>query len=236
MNSAPNQAQPKTVQPSAAVSWLRAARALRAIGGVIKGGYGHWRSACMHRPVDARGEPLPWFTYPAIEFLGQFDLGAKRVFEFGAGNSTLYWGARCAEVVSVESDPGWHSHLDSRRGPNVRLQLETDPARYVSALGREGEPFDIIVVDGLERLACSRAAPGMLRPGGLVVLDNADWHPGSAAALRAAGLLQVDMTGFGPVNGYSWTTSLFFHRDFDFSARGGVRPQPGIGSIRRVVD
>jgi hypothetical protein len=215
---------------------MRPLRALRAILGVYKGGYGHWRSARLHRPVNVRGEPLPWFTYPAIEFLNQFDLSNKRIFEFGAGNSTLYWGARGGEVVSIESDPVWYRHLADQVPANVRLLLVPETAAYVRALDREAETFDIIVVDGLERLACSRAAPSRLRSGGLVILDNADWHPGCAAVLRDAGLLQVDMTGFGPVNGYSWTTSLFFDRAFDFPARGGIRPQPGIGSIRRVVD
>ncbi len=217
-------------------SWLRPWRALRAIAGVFKGGHGHWRSARLHRPIDAQGEPLPWFTYPAIEFIRQFDLKSKRVFEYGAGNSTLFWSARCAAVVSVESDREWHRHLAARIGPNVRLALVPDPPAYVATLEQERQPFDVIVIDGLERLACSRVAAPRLANGGLIILDNADWHPGSATVLRDAGLLQVDMTGFGPVNGYSWTTSFFFHRAFDFPARDGVRPQPGIGSIRRVVD
>jgi hypothetical protein len=215
---------------------LRPIRALRAIAGVIKGGHGHWHSARLHRPVDAQGAPLPWFTYPAIEFLGQFDLRTKRVFEYGAGNSTLYWSTRCAQVVSIESDRVWHRHLAALVGSNVRLDFVPEAADYSAALEREPEPFDVIVVDGIERLACSRMALTRLQPGGLIILDNADWHPCCAAVLRQAGLLQVDMTGFGPVNGYSWTTSLFFHRAFDFPSRGAVRPQPGIGSIPRLVD
>lgn len=240
MNRVPSHLPPQEAEPAGlAARWaalLRPLRALRAIAGVYKGGYGHWQSARLHRPVDARGDPLPWFTYPAIEFLEQLDFSAKRIFEFGAGNSTLYWSRRSAEVVSVESDPAWHGHLAARVGSNVRLILEPEPAAYVAALDREAVSFDVIVVDGLERLACSQAAQTRLRPGGLVILDNADWHPRCAAVLRQAGLLQVDMTGFGPVNGYSWTTSLFFDRSFDFPARGDARPRPGIGSIARVVD
>lgn len=215
---------------------IRPLRALRAIAGVIKGGHGHWRSARLHRPVDARGDPLPWFTYPAIEFLAQFDFSQKRIFEFGAGNSTLFWGARARAVVSIENDESWHGHLAARVPDNVRLVYVPQPAAYVSSLGEQEGDFDVIVVDGIERLACSRAATTKLRAGGLVILDNADWHTGCAAILRQAGLLQVDLTGFGPVNGYAWTTSFFFHRAFDFPNRGVVRPLPGIGSIPRVVD
>lgn len=217
-------------------AWMRPRWARQAMRRVLKEGYGHGLSAQLHRPVDACGAPLPWFTYPAIEFLGQFDLRAKRVFEYGAGNSTLFWGVRCAEVLSVESDAAWHRRLAGQVPANVRLEHRSQPADYVAVLGREPAAFDLIVVDGIERLACCRQAPAKLNPGGLVILDNADWHPGSAAVLRQAGLLQVDMTGFGPVNGYTWTTSLFFHRAFDFPIRGGVQPRPGIGSNPQVVD
>lgn len=215
---------------------MRPRWALRGITQVLKEGYGHWLSARLHRPVDAQGSPLPWFTYPAIEFLGQFDLTGKRIFEYGAGNSTLYWSARCGEVVSVESDEQWHRYLVRQIPKNVGLEHRPQKEEYVAALGEQPTPFDVIVVDGIERLACCRVAPSKLREGGLIILDNADWYPGSAAVLREAGLLQVDMTGFGPVNGYTWTTSLFFHRAFDFPSRGKVRPQPGVGSILQVAD
>lgn len=40
--------------------------------------------------VDRDGNPLPWYTYPAIEYLSQFDYGEKTIFEFGCGYSSLF--------------------------------------------------------------------------------------------------------------------------------------------------
>lgn len=217
-------------------AWMRPRWARQEIARVLEQGYGHRLSASLHRPVDAQGAPLPWFTYPAIEYLSQFDFSRIRVFEYGAGNSTLFWGTRCAEVVSVESDAEWHRALAAQIPANVRLEHHAEPADYVAALASQPGAFDVIVVDGIERRACCRQAPPKLSPGGLVILDNADWYPGGAAVLREAGLLQVDMTGFGPVNGYTWTTSLFFHRDFAFPTREKVQPRPGIGSNPQVAD
>lgn len=34
--------------------------------------------------IDRDGNPIPWYTYPAIEYLSQFDVTDKDVFEFGA--------------------------------------------------------------------------------------------------------------------------------------------------------
>ena len=36
--------------------------------------YGWLRSWWHGRPLDASGEPIPWITYPAIEFLSQISL------------------------------------------------------------------------------------------------------------------------------------------------------------------
>ena len=57
--------------------------------------------------VDRDGNPLPWYTYPAIEYLSQFDYGEKTIFEFGCGYSSLFWAERAAKVISIEDNPEW---------------------------------------------------------------------------------------------------------------------------------
>ena len=211
-------------------------RAVRSVWRILNQGHGHWRSVVSTRPVDGRGEPIPWFTYPAIEFLVQFDFSRLRVFEFGAGQSTLFWEKRAESVTSVESNPKWHDRVRAGTGATVTLHLREDPAGYVACLREQADEFDVIVVDGIERLACSQVAVAKLRAGGMIILDNSDRHPRCAAVLRDSGLLQVDMTGFGPVNGYAWTTSFFFHRGFDFPMSGATRPKQGIGALPDVHD
>ena len=125
------------------------------------------RKAFGWRPV------MPWFTLPAVRFLKARLTPAGRVFEWGSGMSTLWFERRCREVHSVESDPEWFRIVASRarRAKVYRLQ---GPA-YVEKL-TEFPPgyFDVIVVDGLERLSCYRLAVQRLRPGGILVVDNSD--------------------------------------------------------------
>jgi SAM-dependent methyltransferase len=199
--------------------------------GRILSGFGYWRSARSHEPVDAAGREIPWFTYPAIEYLNQFDFGTKTVFEFGAGNSTVYWCRRARQVVSVESNRSWYEHVRPRLAANGELHLVEAAARYPRILAARPESFDVIVIDGIERRACCAEAVKKLRPGGLIILDNSDWHHRCAALLRAAGLLEVDLAGFGPINGYTWTTSFFFDRAFAFPLRQDRQPVHGIGSL-----
>ncbi|HET7217420.1 MAG TPA: class I SAM-dependent methyltransferase [Vicinamibacterales bacterium] len=199
--------------------------------------YGHLRSVRAGRPVDAAGQPIPWFTYPAIEFLQQLDFSARTVFEYGSGNSTLFWAGRATCVVSVEDDERWFEQLKTQAPPNCTLLHEPDLRSYVDTISRYPEGFDVIVVDGpargRTRVNCARAAVQHLKPGGMIILDNSDWLPDSARLLRDADLLQVDMSGFIPIGDHTQTTSIFFHRQSRFGVTGTRQPLPGIGAIHR---
>lgn len=196
--------------------------------------YAHLRSVVSQSPIDATGSPLPWYTYPAIEYLEQLDFREKSVFEFGSGMSTLFWGRVAGQVVSVEDNEQWFERVSREAPANCRVILETDVSKVPDALARTGEQFDVIVVDGPARggtrLKCCRAAVRALRPGGLIILDNSDWLPQSAKFLREHGLLEVDMTGFAPICDHVQTTSLFFDRAFDIAPRGDRQPAAGRGA------
>lgn len=79
-------------------------------------------SQSQERPVRVDGRPLPWFTYGAIEFLDRVVDGGMRVFEYGAGFSTLWW-QRAARVHSVDHDPAWINEIRPQLGANVSLSL-----------------------------------------------------------------------------------------------------------------
>jgi hypothetical protein len=119
---------------------------------------------------------------------------------------------------------------------NCEILLEQDPDRYVNAVAAKGVPFDVIVIDGQSRLRCAMAATRWLRKGGIILLDNSDWFPRSSEVLRTEGLIEVDMAGFGPINDYTSTTSLYFDREFAFSPKSTRQPIPGIGSRPNTFD
>lgn len=210
---------------------LRPARVARALSGILNHEYGHDSSVRRGESIGRNGKPVPWFTYPAVEYLDQFDFSQKSVFEFGAGNSTLFWCERAARVTSVEHNPEWHQRVQACLPTNGRLMLVPAASEYPLAIEKAGGPFDVIVIDGVERRSCCDFAVRHLARGGLIILDNADWHHLCAGKLRSAGLLEVDMSGFGPINDYTWTTSLFFHREFAFESRHERQPCQSVGGL-----
>ena len=210
--------------------WIKAWRLFK----VLNFDYGYLRSVAVEKPLDSDGEPYPWYTYPAVEYLKQLDFSDKTVFEYGCGHSTLFWAARAARVVSVEHNAGWYDLVKGKLPANCTLVHEPESDAYAAAIAKFDAQFDVIVVDGLvtgrTRIKCARAAIPYLRDGGMIILDNSDWLPETARHLREAGLIEIDMTGFAPINDYTCTTSFFLHRAFAFRPLRDRQPMPGIGA------
>jgi len=111
---------------------------------------GWLRSFDQGEPVDADGRPVPWLVYPVLDFLAPRLRADMSVFEYGSGNSTLWWAARVREVVSCEHDREWYERIRARAPANVTLhhvplEYGGDYCRRVA--GFSGA-FDIVVVDG----------------------------------------------------------------------------------------
>jgi hypothetical protein len=171
---------------------------------------GGQRSRKYRLPVDKNNEPLPWYTYPAIEYLQRFDFSKCDVFEYGGGNSSKFWASRAKSVTSVESDPGWYQKLAQDLLPNQEIILKTDRQEYVNAIHAKNMLYDVIVIDGRYRYNCVIESLKKIKEGGMIILDNSDWYPNAATLLREKGFVEVDFIGLGPINLYAWCTSVFF--------------------------
>lgn len=191
--------------------------------------------------VDKNGEPIPWYTYPAIEYIKQIDISDKRIFEFGSGNSSLFWASLAKEVVSIEEDGSWYQSRLEQKKMNMRIIFEENNENYASSILKEEGLFDVIIIDGKVRDMCCKAALQKIKENGLIILDNSDWgrkidEIGSAVKiLKRADLIQVDFCGFGPINDYAWCTSFFFKRKFNFRSKNDpLQPANIIGGIHQL--
>jgi hypothetical protein len=193
--------------------------------------FGQARTAQQWSSMDKDGRPIPWYTYPAIEYINQLDFSEKVIFEYGSGYSTLYWAQRCQRLVSVEDDHAWFTKISSKLPSKVYHQYLPERKEYVSSIHGIKENLDVVIVDGSYRYECVREAIKKITENALILLDNSDWYPEVAKFLRDSNLIQVDMAGFGPINGYTWTTSFFFTRAFRFEPVCKRQPMYGIGSL-----
>ena len=175
---------------------------------------GWLRSLAERAPVDAAGHPVPWLTYPAIEFLSRRVRPGMRVFEYGCGHSTLWWAARVNEVISCEHERAWLERIRTRSPSNVTLRHV--PLVYGGDYSRTAAEYpsgiDILVIDGRDRVNCAIYAVDALKPGGVIVWDNSDrpeYGPGCEHLARA-GFRRVEFVGLYPTLNEKGETSVFY--------------------------
>lgn len=164
------------------------------------------------KPINKEGQPLPWFTYAAIDFIESRLNQTMRVFEWGAGYSSLWFSARVAVVCSIEDNPFWYGELNNIVPSNVKLLYEQDSTRYIKHILDTDDLYDVIVIDGSSRNACAQIAINKLSDNGFIVFDNADSasYNDGVMILAGAGFYRIDFWGLIPSYLYKNCTSIFF--------------------------
>ena len=175
---------------------------------------GWFRSFREKESVDAQGNPIPWITYPAIEFLDKRINKQLSVFEYGCGNSTLWWASRVKEVISVEHDKRWYEKFAPIVPRNVTINhvaLEYGGA-YAKEIAAYKKQFDIIVIDGRDRVNCAISALDSIKSNGVIIFDNSDRreYERGMKLLQHNGFRKIEFIGMCPIVNLKSETIIFY--------------------------
>jgi len=178
---------------------------------------GWFRSFREKTPVDADGNALPWITYPAIAFLAGRLHGGMSVFEYGCGASTLWWAQRVKDVTSVEHEREWYEKVVSRAPANVimtHVPLDYGGA-YAAKIAEHAQRFDIVVLDGRDRVACARNSLGSLKEDGVIIWDNSDREEYAEGFrfLHDQGFRKIEFVGYAPACIDRTETAIFYRSE-----------------------
>lgn len=209
---------------------------------ILSSTYGQYKSIKKWESIDGEGNKIPWYTYPTIEYLNNINFKDKRILKYGSGNSSAYWAERSLDVISVEHDEEWYLKVKGSFESNQRLLLKKNDETYerIDELGSDVK-FDVIIIDGIRRIECSKNICKYLNKesesGYMVILDNSDWYKNTAQYLRnELDLIEIDFHGFGPINNYTWTTSIFLSRNFKFKPINDLQPSFSNAAIIQSAD
>ncbi len=154
-------------------------------------------------PVDKNGEAIPWLTYPAIEFFKNRINEKMSVFEYGSGNSTIWWAKRVESVISCEHDPKWFVKVKPTIPKNVEyLYIDLLPSQdYEKAIEKHENKFDLVVIDGRKRVLCAKNCLTSLKGDGVIIWDNSDRekYQEGYQFLKDNGFRKLDFKGIGPI-------------------------------------
>ena len=168
-----------------------------------------WRSS-----VD-RG--IPWLSYPCIEHLRDHMIAGMRVFEWGGGGSTVFFARLGCRIFTMESHPLWRKVIQDKvnaMGESVSGNVDirfvptnpNNPERmheYIEQVSN-GAPWDVILVDGWERVRCVIEAKEYLSTKGILIFDNADSPQFAQVPQILKGFRRLQFPGMGP--GRLWPT------------------------------
>lgn len=113
---------------------------------------------------------LPWLTEGAIRFLEGYLRPDMTALEFGAGASTRWMATKC-QLTTVEHDAKWFDEVPA--GLWWCGIVSDRPYNSVCDLFGDNS-CDLILVDGRDRMLCVESSLRLLKPGGIMMLDNAE--------------------------------------------------------------
>jgi len=203
---------------TALINILRQPSRLKALLSYNEKGYlssiGWFKAFDTRSPVDCNGNPIPWVTYSFIDFIKGRLNKQQTVFEFGSGNSTLFYAKYAGVVVSVEHDKEWYEKISKTKPENSEMifcELQTDGDYCRMPLKLE-EKFDIVIVDGRDRVNCCKQSLNALSAKGVIVLDDSERKSYSEGIeyLLGQGFKQLSFSGISPGLFYEKATSVFY--------------------------
>jgi hypothetical protein len=174
-----------------------------------------WLNSFQHQAsVDQNNRPIPWMNYACLYFLEPRIHRDMTVFEYGCGNSTIWWSQHVSEVISCEHDLAWYQKILAIKPENAEIfQIDLqDGKSYSHKIAEYQNRFDIVVIDGRNRVNCAKNALAALKAGGVIIWDNTDrqeYQPG-IDFLHEQGFKKIDFFGMVPVTTEGCVTSIFY--------------------------
>jgi hypothetical protein len=185
-----------------------------------------WSSGWMKsveyiKPVDESGKPVPWMNYSFVNFITPRLRSDFKIFEYGSGNSTLYFSKYVDKVYSVEHNIDWFNIMNSILPKNATIIHDKNymNGHYANASLTVGDKFHLIIVDAVDRANCLFNSINALTDDGVIILD--DSHSSRDCGdlesifhfFKAKGFGFLEFSGFKPFSPDFASTTIFYRQN-----------------------
>jgi hypothetical protein len=165
-------------------------------------------------PLDIQNNPVAWVTYPFMDFIRSRLDRSMKIFEYGSGNSTLYYANLVDSVTAVEHDKKWYDQLTLDIPENVDLHFQSPESTesYAHFPNTLKNKFQIIIIDGRSRVKCMMRSTTALTKDGIIVLDDSErvQYQKGIEFLVTLGFKKIDFWGIAPGISYKKSTTIFY--------------------------
>jgi hypothetical protein len=135
---------------------------------------GWMQSLRAKRPIDNNGNLIPWMNFPVVSILEERLTQDLNLFEFGSGYSTLFYARKVRAVTSVEYDENWLHIIKSQIPENVKIIFKEKDVDgdYCRAIVEARDQYDVVIIDGRDRVNCIKQSIPLLSSKGVILLDD----------------------------------------------------------------
>lgn len=172
---------------------------------------GWYISHFKKRPLNKYSEPIPWLTYPFMDFLSPRLTKEFNIFEFGSGNSTIFFSKRIRNIISIESNYKWYNEVKACLPSNAQI-IYRESNNYADAILDYKKSFDIVIIDGVNRNECAKNTVNALKDNGVIILDNSnriEYLP-TFELFQSQGFKNIPFWGMAPGSSKLTCTTIFY--------------------------
>lgn len=175
---------------------------------------GWFESFNTKKSIDKNGNPIPWCTYSFIKFIEPRLKKDFTVFEYGSGNSTIWYANRVKQIISVENDEDWFKVVSKLLPANAKLiYIKSDiDGEYCRSIINQNNKFNIIIIDGRDRINSIKFSVNQLTDDGIIVFDNSqiEKYKEGLDLLYSMNFKKIDFIGSLPIVSHDNQTSIFY--------------------------
>jgi predicted O-methyltransferase YrrM len=159
---------------------------------------------------------FPWLVKEAVFDILEFIKirSSCRVLEFGSGRSTIFFSKFVEKLISVDHDSVYYNQVTKliylKSIKNVTLNILPRPYNKICDTF-EDQFFDLILVDGRDRVLCIKSCEKKLKKDGILILDNSDRkrYKEGVEYLLSLGYIEKKYMGNDGYEKTKWMTSIY---------------------------
>lgn len=146
----------------------------------------HIKNKVKNTVIQKLHPDWPWWPSEAVSICEKLLRTSDIILEFGSGRSTAWLALRSAKVISIESNEEWYNIVKEKIAhSNIINKVELiyapvkenepmDDQPYLAPIKTlQKESIDVIIIDGKFRAHASELSLPLLRPGGILIIDDA---------------------------------------------------------------
>jgi hypothetical protein len=178
---------------------------------------GWFKSFQRKEAIDNSGKPIAWCTYSFMHFIHPRLQNEFNVFEYGCGNSTIWYAKKVNSIKSVEHDKSWLNKIQSTMPANSTIVYKEliYGGDYSKEVGNSNQKYQIVIVDGRDRNNCLLNSISQLTDDGVVVFDNSNLrqYQTSISEVMQKGFKKIDFYGMTPIAPHESCTSIIYRQN-----------------------